>query len=187
MSDLGHYELTDFHSAAMDVLLDAIRATHVNGGVLFAQVRANDVDDPARWFSVGSSIYRTNEIFRSLFDSPAVRSSLQKLLIPDPYPIASPPQFYESPTGTFTLAGELASALARGGAYVRYPGSAAEGSKLASAGVGDLVGDRHQQFRVFQSEAPWTSWFCDIAWDHTWILADYERLEVSVLFKTDTD
>jgi len=53
--------------------------------------------------------------------------------------------------------------------------------------LADLVGDRYEQFRVFQSEAPWTPWFFDIAWDHTWILADYERLEVSVLCKTDTD
>jgi hypothetical protein len=106
---------------------------------------------------------------------------------PDPYPITKPPQFFESATGTFTLAGELASALLRGGAYIRFPGSAAEASQLASAGLADLVGDRYEQFRVFQSEAPWTPWFFDIAWEHTWILADYERLEVSVLCKTDTD
>jgi hypothetical protein len=60
-------------------------------------------------------------------------------------------------------------------------------NQLASAGFVDLVGDRHEQFRVFQSEAPWTPWFLDVAWDHTWILADYERLRVSVLCKTDTD
>ena len=104
MSDLGRYEVTGFYSDALDALFDAIRATHVNGGVLFAQVRALDVDDPARWFAVGSSIYRTNEVFRSLFDSPASRSALPDLLIPDPYPITKPPQFFESTTGTFTLA-----------------------------------------------------------------------------------
>src|SRR6266851_366524 len=124
-------------------------------------------------------IYRTNEVLRSLFDSPAIRSALPELLIPDPYPITKPPQFFESATGTFTLAGELASALLRGGPYIRFPGSAAEASQLASAGLADLVGDRYEQFRVFQSEAPWTPWFFDIAWEHTWILADYERLEVS--------
>ena len=121
-------------------------------------------------------IYRTNEVLRSLFDSPAIRSALPELLIPDPYPITKPPQFFESATGTFTLAGELASALLRGGPYIRFPGSAAEASQLASAGLADLVGDRYEQFRVFQSEAPWTPWFFDIAWEHTWILADYERL-----------
>jgi len=187
MSDLCRYENTGFHAAALDVLLDAIRATHVNGGVLFAQFRAVDVDNPAGWFAVGSSIYWANEVFRSLFDSPTVRSALPELLIPEPYPITKPPQFFESPTGTFTLAGELASSLVRGGAYVRFPGSAADASQLASAGLVDLVGDRHEQFRVFQSEAPWTPWFFDIAWDHTWILADYKRLQVSVLCKTDTD
>jgi len=48
MSDLGRYEVTGFHPEALDALFDAIRATHVNGGVLIAQVRALEVDDPAR-------------------------------------------------------------------------------------------------------------------------------------------
>jgi hypothetical protein len=187
MSDLCRYENTGFRSDALDALLDAIRATHANGGVLFAQFRAVDVDDRARWFAAGSSIYWTNEVFRSLFDSPAVRSALPELLIPEPYPITEPPQFFESPTGTLSLAGELASSLIRGGAYVRFPGSVAEASQLVSGALVDVVGDRHEQFRVFQSVAPWTPWFFDIAWDQTWILADYERLQVSVLCKTDTD
>jgi hypothetical protein len=76
MSDLGRYENTDFHSDALDALLDAVRAAHVNGCVLFAQFRAVDVDNRSRWFAVGSSIYWTNEVFRSLFDSVALRSAL---------------------------------------------------------------------------------------------------------------
>jgi hypothetical protein len=112
---------------------------------------------------------------------------LPELLIPNPYPLTKSPRFDESPTGTLTLAGELASALVHGGAYIRFKGSSAAAFQLAQAGLVDLVGDRHESFRVFESHAPWTPWFFDIAWDQTWILADYERLEVSILCKTDTD
>lgn len=170
MSDLGRYEVTGFSSPGLDALLEAIRATHANGGVLFTQVRAVDVDNPGRWFAVAFSFYRTNEVFRSLFDSSAVRTALPELLIPDPYPVTKPPQFPESPTGGFTLAGELASALMRGGPYIRFSGSPAEAMRLAAAGLVDVVGDLNGHFRVFQSEEPWTPWFCGIAWDHTWIL-----------------
>ena len=187
MSELGRYEVTGLTSPALDALLDAIRATHVNGGLLFTQVRAVDVDDPGRWFAVWRSSYWGNEVFRRLFDSAAVRTALSRLLIPDPYPIVKPPQFHQSVTGTFTLAGKLAFALVRGGAYDRFSGSAAEAMRLAVAGVDDLVGDRHECFRVFHSRAPWTPWFYDVAWDDTWIVTDYERLLVSILCKTDTD
>jgi hypothetical protein len=186
MLELGRYEVTGFTSPALDALLDAIRATHVNGGVLFTQVRAIDVDDPGRWFQAEYSNSWADEAFRSLLGSSAVRTALPELLIPVPYPIADPPRFRQSPTGTFTLAGELASALVRGGAYARFPGSPAEAMRLAAAGVADLVGDRHYS-KVFQSLEPWTPWFYDVAWDHTWIVADSERLLVSILCKTDTD
>jgi hypothetical protein len=138
MSELGRYEVTGFTSPALDALLDAIRATHRNGGVLFTQVRAVDVDDPGRWFAVGRSIYWDNEVFRSLFDSSAVRGALLKLEIPAPYALAKPPQFYQSPTGTFTLAGELASALVRGGAYISFPGSPAEAMRPGEATVSHI-------------------------------------------------
>jgi hypothetical protein len=185
--ELGRYEVTGFTSSALDALLDAIRATVSNGGVLFTQVRAVDIDDPGQWFQIGRSIYWDNEVFRSLFDSAAVRTALPELLIPDPYPIAKPPQFHQSWTGAFTLAGELAAVLVRGGAYDRFPGSPAEAMRLAAAGVDDLVGDRYGCFRVFGSGESWTPWFHDVAWDDTWIVADYERLLVSILCRTDTD
>lgn len=185
--ELGRYEVTAFTSPALDALLDAIRATHTFGDVLFTQVRAVDVDDPGQWFRIGASIYWDNEVFRSLFDCSAVRTALRELRIPDPYPIAKPPQFYQSRTKTFTLSGELAHALVDGGAYSGFSGSPAEAMRLAAAAVFDIVGDRHDQFRVFGSQESWTRWFGDIAWDQTWIVVDYERLLVSILCKTDTD
>jgi hypothetical protein len=119
-------------------------------------VQAVGFEDRGQWLIVGSSIYRANEVFAELFDSTAVRDALPEMLIPTPWPLGKPPQFYESPTGTLTLAGELASALVRGGAYVQFEGSASDALAIAQAGSADLVDER-------------------------------ERLQVSIICKTDTD
>ena len=132
MLNPGPYEPTDFQSSALDGLLDALRVTHANGAVLFAQVQAVGVEEHGRWFTVGSSIYRTNEIFAELFGSAAVRDALPELLIPKPWPLRKRPQFEQSPTGTLTLAGELASALVHEGAYIRSDGSAADALSLGT-------------------------------------------------------
>jgi hypothetical protein len=197
MAEPNRYEVTGFHSDALDGLLGTIRATYVNGGALFAQVRAVDVDDPARWFAIarsrhryrwhGTSFERARDAFGTLFDSQAMRTAVPELRIPDPYPTTEPPQFLELPKGTRALVEDLASALLHGGAYRHFPGPAADALEVVSTGLADLMGRRRQHFRVFQSHAPWTPWFFDVAWDHTWILADYQRLEASVLCMTDTD
>ena len=44
-----------------------------------------------------------------------------------------------------------------------------------------------EDFQVFVSDDRWTPWFCDVAWDRTWIMADRARHEVTVICLTDTD
>jgi hypothetical protein len=37
------------------------------------------------------------------------------------------------------------------------------------------------------SDTPWSPWFCDIAWDATFVIPDYEEKRFVLLCTTDTD
>lgn len=180
------YESVDVAGEALAALLDAIRATRMDGGVLIGRFRAVRVAEPAQWFRARSFAEADTNV-RDLLTSNALRTSLPELMVPHPYPLASPPRFPGGSGGTLTLDGELALRLVHGGAYVRFPGSAAEAKKLAIAGTHDLVGDRHEDFDVYFSDSAWSPYFMDVAWDATWLLVDRGRLEVTVLAMTDTD
>ena len=178
------YEPVPVGGAGLDRLLAALRATHANGGVLLARFRAVDVDGP--WFATGAIVFEDRS-FRELLASAALRGALPELEVPDPYPVAAPPRFQQSWAGTLSLDGELARVLVQGGAYVSFPGTAAEAKALAAAAAHDLVGDRHEDFRVYGSTDAWTPWFRDVAWDLTWFLVDDRDREVTVLCVTDND
>ncbi len=180
------YESVPGIGARMQALLDAIRMTRDNGGVLHAKLRAVDVRDASQWFRA-PTVLEQDTSFRELLDSKALRQALPELQVPEPYPLASPPRFVGGGGGSLTLDGELALVLVHGGAYTRYPGTAAEAKALGRAAVDEVVEDRHEDFDVYSSEQPWTPWFFDVAWDQTWFLVDRGRLEVTVLCMTDTD
>lgn len=47
--------------------------------------------------------------------------------------------------------------------------------------------NRHDKFLMFENGQPWCSWFCDIAWDRTWLILDKGTRRVWLLCLTDTD
>ena len=60
-------------------------------------------------------------------------------------------------------------------------------SRAVASRAVQLIGRRYEDIRVDESFAAWTPWFFEIAWDHTLVLTDYARAEVTVLCITDTD
>jgi hypothetical protein len=179
------YESLAIGGAATDELLDVWRSLFANGGVLLARLRWMGAltDD---WFRTSAKVHEY-ESFRSLFGSPGLRNALPELAVPEPFPISSPPEFPQSYGDLLTLDGEIATNLVRGGAYRRFSGPATEAKRIASAAVAEWTQDRFEDFQVFGSDAPWTPWFYDVAWDHTWILIDRCNREATVLCATDTD
>lgn len=180
------YEAVDVSGPALTEVVAALKATHLNGGVLLARFRATNVTDPGGWFRAGTFLESQTNV-RDLFGSSAVRVALADLDIPDPFPLTDPPRFEEQWGGTLILDGALAATLVNGGAYKRFPGTAAEAKTLALAAVRELINDRHEDFRVFACHQPWTPWFYDVAWDLTWVFVDRAKLEATIMCLTDTD
>ncbi|HEY0698847.1 MAG TPA: hypothetical protein VGD43_13670, partial [Micromonospora sp.] len=163
------YQPVELPPSGVEPMLTELRRIHVNGGALLARFRAVDDDPVIRWFT---SRNRFDEFgfFRHFLGSPAVRSTLADLRVPDPFD--RDVRFFESWSGTFSLDGELAATLVHGGAYERFAGSPVEAKRLGTAFVDAFVGDRHDEFHVYQSHEPWTPWFADVAWDTTRVLID---------------
>jgi hypothetical protein len=170
---------------AVRQLLEGLARTHANGGVLLARLRAT-TPPPGRWFTF-TSFLDVDQDVHDLLGSAAARAALADLGLPDPWPHARPPRFEWTLDGPLTLDGELAGVLVRGGAYVRFDGTAAQAKALAVAAVDELLQDRFEDVLVWGTSDPWTPWFQGVAWDRTWLVVDRARGEVTVLCVTDTD
>ena len=56
---------------------------------------------------------------------------------------------------------------------------------LGSAAVRETF--PQHDFKVYEAHQPWAPWFCDIAWDATWVLIYQRNAVVYLLCVTDTD
>ena len=157
----------------------------MNGGILLGRWRAEQYSDVTAWFAARNRLDEY-ELHRLLFDSQEVRSALDALRIPATLERV-PGNLSEVPGGALMLEGMLAHEIVTGGAYHAFEGSAAEAKDLAARVVDELIGRRYEDIRVDETFAAWTPWFFEIAWDHTLVLTDYARAEMTVLCITDTD
>lgn len=158
---------------ALDRYLEQVAATHVNGGYLIG-----------RWRAAGDPVVVDSDHLRIFFDE-VVRKGLPELRIPRPLTVDL--GLVHQWAGSLCLDGVLAGLIVNGGAYERYEGPASEAKALAVAAVEALTQNRFADFRVDISQAAWTPWFHDIAWDHTFVLTDFANAELTVLCVTDTD
>ena len=59
--------------------------------------------------------------------------------------------------------------------------------QLASNVCQCMFQDRYEDIIVFESHAPWTDWFYDVAWDVTWMVLDSKECKMWFICATDTD
>jgi len=90
-------------------------------------------------------------------------------------------------SSSYILDGDIARTLKSGGAYEAFKGSGHEAKKLGQRLCIDLFEERYDEILVFKTYAPWSEWFCGIAWDQTWIILDKRNLLSWAILLTDTD
>ncbi|MCF4121739.1 hypothetical protein L1785_12170 [Antribacter sp. KLBMP9083] len=178
------WEHSPIDAPGLEAYLDAARAAF-RGRCLAGRWRAVEYPDATAWFTTRN---RHDEygLHSQLLDSAVVRTDLAELEIPAALD-RIPAGLKEEWAGALTLDGTLAALIVQGGPYDRFRGTAAQAKELASAAVHSLVGDRYEDFRVDYSGTAWTPWFWDETWDHTYVITDNGRAEVTVLCLTDTD
>ncbi len=85
------------------------------------------------------------------------------------------------------LPGSLASILVRGGAYGRNIPTARKALELGHAAAEALLAEDFETPQVFVSNVAWSSFFCDVAWDYSWVIVRPADRRIEVLLATDTD
>jgi hypothetical protein len=85
------------------------------------------------------------------------------------------------------MPGYMAWVLDDGGPYKRPEMTALQIRDLANAAVDQMIGGRFENALFFHSHAPWSGFFRNVAWDHTWILTQMQERRVHVILATDTD
>jgi hypothetical protein len=83
--------------------------------------------------------------------------------------------------------GALAAQLFEGGAYGNHNFSAIQARDLARGFCTSLFGERFDEVQVSFCDHAWSSWFCDIAWDRSWVVVDRREKRVTVVCTTDSD
>lgn len=165
-------------NAAVSTYLDAVQATHVNGGALLYgfSISPNTVFD---WFG---SHNRLDEVFLGFINLRVVRETAPELLKD-----ASDPELQQKWGMPFILEGELTATLVSGGAYERFRGSPDEAKSLAASFCRVLLEDRYADVGIYWSCKPWSPWFFDVAWDYTYVVLDKRKRLLWLLAVTDTD
>lgn len=168
---------------AVQQLVHAFRKVYDSGGAEFASFRyaPHRVLD---WFARHGSLTLPHLDFASRFVTlPPVRGSLPDLRIPARLTRDIEGYLLDE----FDLEAELGRALSLGGAYGRFHGTRREAMQCAASFVDAMSDALEPRQWVFHSSTPWTPWFQDIAWDHTWLGVDPVQRRVWLLGTTDAD
>jgi len=90
-------------------------------------------------------------------------------------------------TTPFHLAGNLASIHFSGGAYSDKKGLGLRSKQLGDAAADECIGDGLEDVLCYESFAPWSDFFMDVAWDHTFVVVSRRQRLIHCLLATDTD
>jgi hypothetical protein len=166
---------------AVEEYLAELRRINTNGGAFIARFHINGNED-FDWFATRNR-WDEMDFFRRLMSHAAFANALPE--VARNVDTAELAKFEWS--SSLILDGELARTLVVGGAYEKFEGTPREAKTLGERVADSLFGDRFNDVLVFQCWKPWSSWFCDVAWDGTTVLIDKGLQIVTVLVSTDTD
>lgn len=166
---------------AVDLLVKSLRGVFVNGGVRFQSfyIDPHPVFD---WYASRNQLHRLG-FFEKFWLLPVVNQFMSEDLT-DLNFYSEEIFSYSSP---FMLGGAFAWTLSAGGAYQKYPAGGADAKQIGESAANELIQNDFDNTLVYESNADWSDFFCDVAWDFTWIVLHKKTRVIHVLVATDTD
>lgn len=175
------YELAPTDDPRLLEVIRLVQVSHANGGVVLRLFQP--VSDAAFEAAARSDRQGMDHWLRCFLEAPSVSKAVPDLRIP--CPLASMPQY--TWYGTYEFEGAVTHMLLLGGAY-RSAGLNEEDARAVSrAFVDALVGNARLQTSVYRIHGAWTDWFCDIAWDATFVIYQPVARRWALFCVTDTD
>ncbi len=173
------YRQIPFADTRLDSYRNALGSIYVNGGSDFAVFEATNRDDFL-------SAYQFDHCG---FHTPVGGLLSQAAALLAPFSGGGRPQDVEIlQQGGCQFEGVLADVLLNGGAYERWKGSVEDARKHAAEAVSAIRAVAPERpWAPFLVRGPWCSYFCDIAWDYTFVVQFPYDARWFILAATDTD
>ena len=86
-----------------------------------------------------------------------------------------------------TTKSALLNLLMNGGAYKKFEKNKKIAKQLTNNFLEAIIENRFDDFKIYLSFEPWNKWYCDVAWDYTYILIDKKKEQFWLFCITDTD
>lgn len=171
----------DSESEAVDAMLAAMRHVFANGRAEYASflIGPSPVLD---YFAVRDQLDEI-QFWTRMLQAPAVVDQLPWL--GETYFDIKKVSF--DALSAFYLDGDLAQTLVKGGAYLRFPGTAEEAKDLGSDFCAGVFDNRYDELILRKSKDAWAGWFFVAPWDNTWLGLDRRHRRFWILCSTDTD
>lgn len=163
----------------LSAVVEALAATHVNGGAQLAQFEISAA--PAVRWALSRNRWNEFDLLGRFFRHPSVVAMLPAVAGVN----AEVRSFHRE--GSFTALGRLTDTILAGGAYKNFLGSDEQALEIAINFMRAACGMRLSETSAWVNWKPWTSWFLDVAWDGTFLWFDTRRGIATVLMVTDTD
>ena len=175
------YTLDERNDPAINAVVDAICKTHVNGGMIcrcfrplngaaYDHAHRNDLQGVKRWL-------------QTFLEAQSIRKFLPELELPetlDPFPT------YIT-YGSYEFEGAITALLLSNGAYINSELPDDTARSMARRFVDVLLPDSRPYATIFRVDGAWANWFCDVAWDATFLVFSPKQQRWWLLCITDTD
>jgi hypothetical protein len=175
------FESKEWDHPDHQAVVSSLSAVFSNGGAKFGMFSFRP--EPLLTWFLSRNRYNEIFLFENLLASQAFRAAF-----PDVPPYARPKDSlgwtWSSP---YVFGGDIAWTLMCGGPYNKFPGTGRDAMALGAALSNALWGDRFEEIHVLRCNVQWSEWFCDVAWDHTWVGLDMSQCLIWTLSHMDTD
>ncbi|OUA11510.1 hypothetical protein BK772_04220 [Bacillus thuringiensis serovar finitimus] len=176
----GTFEKIETSDSSVEQLIHTFKEQNVNGGAVISCFKVHNENF---FKEIPYERDKYENFFRKIFNSLDIIQDLEELKIHT----SEKYKFQFQYRSAVMLDGSIASQIIRGGAYKDFPERMVIAKQLASHVCQCMFQDRYEDIIVFESHAPWTDWFYDVAWDNTWMVLDSREHKIWFICATDTD
>lgn len=177
------YEHRPLDGPATTAYLAAADVALLNGGGLVTSFEMVGHDDVLHWYG-SRRRYEEYGVFTHFLHAAELAAAVPELRAVTP---VRDSRFTFCPEGSLTLDGHLAGVIASPMFYPdEWTGSAADAKRLAVGLVGEVIGERYEDFDVFRTNERWAPWFWGLM-RLTWLLVDRRAGVLTLLCFRDTD
>lgn len=176
--NVTYFKLDDRNDPAITAVLEAVQKSHCNGGMICRCIRK--LIGPAKY-----DYFRDAKELSSFLSESSVRSILHELELPESFETFPPITRYSA----YEFEGAVTSILQHGGAYTLAADrpSDEDARQMARAFVDALLPKSRDLAQCVRIDGAWSSWFCEINWDASFVIRDPKADRWWIVCITDTD